>query len=137
MNPEDAQLIHRVKNEFPKSSWYSLAGDPDLFTVKDVEVHRRWRRLLSYPLSETGLKEVLSQVESLVRMTIHQMGKQMETRGSVDVYKWWMCMTADVIGQLTFGESFGMLRTGEVSQMVCPRCIIRLTCNRKTSICET
>lgn len=119
MNPEDAQLIHRIKNEFPKSPWYR-SGIRNVFSIQDVDVHRRWRRLLSHPLSESSLKEVISQVESLVGFAIEQMGKEMEKRGSVDVYKWWMCMTADVVGELTFGESFGMLRTGEASCMLFP-----------------
>lgn len=38
----------------------------------------------------------------------------METRGCTDVYKWWFFFTTDVIGELTFGESFKMLELGKV-----------------------
>ncbi|KAK7750180.1 hypothetical protein SLS62_007931 [Diatrype stigma] len=117
MNPEDALTIHRIKNEFPKSPWYNADDMRDLFNIQDVDVHRRWRRLLSHPLSESALKGVLSQVESNVRFAVAQIGKEMETRGVADVYKWWMCMGSDVIGELTFGESFGMLQKGEAKDV--------------------
>lgn len=39
----------------------------------------------------------------------------MQTRGVADVFKWFLFMATDVIGELTFGESFRMLELGEVS----------------------
>ncbi|RYP41265.1 hypothetical protein DL767_001119 [Monosporascus sp. MG133] len=116
MNPEDTLTIYRAKNEFKKSEAYRVSPDIiplDLFNVQDVDVHRRWRRLLSSPLSEGGLKEVLPQVEANVRLAIKQIGQEMKVKGAADIYKWWMCMTTDVIGELTFGESFRMLQTGK------------------------
>lgn len=38
----------------------------------------------------------------------------MKSRGAADIYKWWKFMTADLIGELTFGDSFRMLELGEV-----------------------
>ncbi|RYP59875.1 hypothetical protein DL770_010126 [Monosporascus sp. CRB-9-2] len=116
MNPEDTQTIYRIKSEFKKSEAYAVSPELiplDLFNVRDVDVHRRWRRLLSHPLSESGLKDVLPQVEANVRLAIKQIGQEMKLKGAADVYKWWMCMTTDVIGELTFGESFRMLQTGK------------------------
>ncbi|RYP74745.1 hypothetical protein DL771_002809 [Monosporascus sp. 5C6A] len=116
MNPEDTQTIYRIKNEFKKSEAYRTSPDIiplDIFSVRDVDVHRRWRRLLSHPLSEGGLKEVLPQVEANVRLAIKQIGQEMKVKGAADVYKWWMCMATDIIGELTFGESFRMLQTGK------------------------
>ena len=37
------------------------------------------------------------------------------TRGTADVYNWWMLLASDVSAHLAFGESFGMLETGHVS----------------------
>lgn len=42
------------------------------------------------------------------------MHDEMKSRGAADVYKWWNFMTADITGELTFGESFRMLEKGEV-----------------------
>jgi hypothetical protein len=46
---------------------------------------------------------------------MQRMEEEFKTRGATDVYKWWMFMTTDIIGELSFGESFQMLESGEVS----------------------
>jgi len=43
------------------------------------------------------------------------MGEEMKTRGAADVLKWWLFMASDIIGELSFGESFHGLEHGEVS----------------------
>jgi hypothetical protein len=42
------------------------------------------------------------------------MREQMDTNGVVDVYKWWVFMSTDIIGELSFGESFELLENGKV-----------------------
>lgn len=87
----------------------------NLFTTVDVEFHRRHRRLLSGSLSETSLKAVHPIVEQRVELAIERMKQEMQTRGAADVFKWFLFMATDVIGELTFGESFRMLERGEAS----------------------
>lgn len=41
----------------------------------------------------------------------------MGRRGAADVFKWWLFMATDVIGELSFGESFRVLEAGEVTQL--------------------
>lgn len=36
--------------------------------------------------------------------------------GTVDVLEWFTYLTTDIISQLGFGESFGMLKLGRVSK---------------------
>jgi len=43
------------------------------------------------------------------------MSGELKSRGVMDVFKWWFYMATDVIGELSFGESFRMLDSGEVS----------------------
>ncbi|KAI1809246.1 cytochrome P450 [Poronia punctata] len=44
------------------------------------------------------------------------MKEEHETRGAADVYKWWLFLTTDVIGELSFGASFRMLENGKINQ---------------------
>lgn len=53
-------------------------------------------------------------INDKVSLAIHKMKEEMEMRGVADVFKWWMFMASDVIGQLSFGSSFQMLERGEV-----------------------
>lgn len=45
---------------------------------------------------------------------MERMGEEMKSRGAADIFKWFLFMATDVIGELTFGESFRMLELGEV-----------------------
>jgi cytochrome P450 len=113
-NPDDARKIYQIKSEFKKASWYDIPKEVNVFSTQNVDQHRRYRKALSHPLSESGLKDVLPQVEDKVRLAIQRISEEMESRGVADVFKWWMSLTSDVIGQLTFGESFRILDKGEV-----------------------
>lgn len=47
-------------------------------------------------------------------MAISRMAEETRSRGVADVFKWWLFMATDIIGELSFGESFRMLEAGEV-----------------------
>ncbi|KAI1419089.1 cytochrome P450 [Xylaria sp. FL1777] len=119
-DPKAIQKVFTIKNEFPKAQWY-LDFAPfvrTIFNTPDVAVHRRFRRLLSSPLSESGLKPFLPQVECKVDLAMQGMEREYKTRGAADIYKWWLFLTTDVIGELSFGESFRMLENGKVNQYI-------------------
>lgn len=113
---EATKKIHRVKADFVKADFYKgfATGQENIFNTRSNDFHRRHRKLLSQPMSESSLKSMQPQIEEKVRLAIRKMGEEMSTRKAVDVCKWWMFMTTDIIGQLTFGKSFQMLENGKV-----------------------
>ncbi|KAI1490110.1 cytochrome P450 [Biscogniauxia mediterranea] len=119
-DPVAAQSIHRIKNAFRKAEWYRniTPNVNHIVNLTDVETHRRHRRLLSAPLSESGLKVFLPQIDSRVRLAISRMAEEAKASPTrtVDVYKWFIFMATDVIGELSFGESFRMLEHGKINQ---------------------
>ncbi|KAK8071440.1 cytochrome P450 [Apiospora hydei] len=119
-DPAAVQAIHRIKGEFLKSPWYdSLAlGAPNVFNATDPNVHRRRRRLLSQPLSETGLRGLIPIIDGKIQKAIDRMASEMKDRGAADMYKWWLFMATDIIGALSFGDCFRMLDKGEKNQYV-------------------
>lgn len=116
-SPHDVRSIFQIKNEYPKSKWYVtfVPFVETIFNTCNIPQHRRLRRLLSSPLSESGLKSFIPQIDSKVSLTIQRMREEQETRGVADIFKWWLFLTTDVIGELSFGESFRMLESGKVS----------------------
>lgn len=50
-----------------------------------------------------------------VELAIHKIQERMDTDGSADLLKWFFFMATDIVGQLSFGESFHMLEYGKVS----------------------
>lgn len=112
------KVVYGTKPTFQKSMFYrrvATTGQQSLFTTVDPEYHDRHRRLLASPLSESSLKSMIPQVEARVTLAIQRIREETKSRGAADVFKWWRFMTTDVIGELTFGESFRMLELGHVS----------------------
>lgn len=55
-------------------------------------------------------------MDARVQFTTQRMKTDMKRDGVVNVHKWWILMTSDVIGELSFGESLGLLEIGKVSR---------------------
>ena len=113
--------IYSIKEVYRKDPFYTRfvpKGFENVFSVNDTDLHRRYRRLLSNPMSESSLKTVYRVIEAKVDFTIRRMHEEMETRGAADVFKWWMFMATDIIGELSFGESFRMLEQKKKNQYI-------------------
>ncbi len=115
---EAVKTIYTVKETFVKSQFYRRIvspGSESMFSTVSIDFHRRHRRLLASPMSESSLKAVMPQIRALSDLAVQRIEEEMKTRGSADVLKWWLFMATDIIGQLTFGDSFRMLELGRVS----------------------
>lgn len=66
-------------------------------------------------MSESSLKLVEVYIRRNIDLAVKGISEEMSQRGAADVFKWWMFMATDVIGELSFGESFKMLESGKVS----------------------
>ncbi|KAL7800233.1 cytochrome P450 [Trichoderma ceciliae] len=116
-NIEAVKKIYNARETFLKTSWYfdiSVMME-NLFNTSRIEVHRRLRRLLSGSMSETSLQKAVPQIQSKIDFTMKRIGEEMEQRGAADVCKWFLFMATDVIGELSFGDSFRTLEIGEKS----------------------
>ncbi|KAI9375783.1 cytochrome P450 [Aspergillus egyptiacus] len=116
-----AREIHRIASPYLKSPWYRLLTRKDgenVFSTTDPDYHRRHRRLLSTPLSDAYLhREMEPLVRSRIGLAIARMGEEANSaRGVADIYKWFFFMSTDIIGELSFGESFRMLEKGVKDQ---------------------
>lgn len=111
------KTIYAIKDAYRKSSWYRdlvAGGAENMFSTTSPDYHRRQRRLLGGTMAESSLKNYLPTVTSRIDLAVSRMREEMEKTGAVDVWKWWLFMATDVIGELTFGESFKMLEQGKV-----------------------
>ncbi|KAK7998438.1 FAD/NAD(P)-binding domain-containing protein [Apiospora arundinis] len=118
-DPSVTRQIYNVKGEFLKAEFYDRlsGGTVNVFNTRDVEVHRRWRRLLSAGMTETSLVTHPPVVEGKIRFTMQRMQEEMEQQ-KADVFHWFLCMATDIIGELSFGESFRMLETRQKNQFL-------------------
>ncbi|KAK4862890.1 hypothetical protein LT330_003023 [Penicillium expansum] len=110
--------IHKTNSRFLKSSWYRTLlpdGMENLFSTTDRHFHSTRRRLLASPISDTSLHQHEDLITGRVKMAVWRMAEETQTRGATDVFKWWLFMATDIIGELSFGESFQMLELGEAN----------------------
>ena len=108
--------IHRVKGGFTKSAFYATGGRiQSMFSTRDRNFHTSRRRLLGPCFTEASLNSLQPVVNDLARLVISKMREEAMATGSVDILKWWTLFAMDVIGQLSFGESFGMVQSGKAS----------------------
>ncbi|KAJ5110639.1 hypothetical protein N7532_001174 [Penicillium argentinense] len=111
--------IHKIHTKFLKPKFYRdlVPGNiHTMFTTTDPGFHASRRRLLASPISDSSLSHLEPQITSRVLYAIERITEEMESRGAADVFKWWLFMATDIIGELSFGESFRMLEAGTPTQ---------------------
>jgi cytochrome P450 len=82
-------------------------------SMADRENHARQRKALSHGFSKQALWSQEEIVNGFVTKLMDQFHKFAESGEVFDIVKWLNFITFDVIGDLTFGESFGCLDRGE------------------------
>ncbi|KKK14137.1 hypothetical protein P175DRAFT_0512102 [Aspergillus ochraceoroseus IBT 24754] len=111
--------IHKVGGRYWKSEWYRRVvpvGVENIFSSVDPQIHAVHRRLLSAPIAEANLKQFEPIIDERIQLTIRKIKDELHTRGAADVFKWFNFMSTDIVGELTFGESFRMLEYGKKNQ---------------------
>ncbi|KAJ6090523.1 hypothetical protein N7486_009338 [Penicillium sp. IBT 16267x] len=114
---EAAQEIYKTNSRFMKSEFYNVLiakNFQNMFSTTDPKFHSSRRRLLATPISDSSLSKYEPLISSRVNLAVEKIAQEMRSRGVADVFKWWLFMATDVIGELTFGESFQMLESGEL-----------------------
>ncbi|KAH7350674.1 cytochrome P450 monooxygenase-like protein [Rhexocercosporidium sp. MPI-PUGE-AT-0058] len=75
--------------------------------------HARLRKVMIHAFSDKALQEQEPIVTSYCDLLIEQLHSQMEAKQTVDIAAWFNFASFDIIGDLTFGESFHALEKGE------------------------
>lgn len=111
------QQIYSSQNSFVKSSLYEMVAEspvPNALYTEEIDVHRPQRILMMPGLSENAVTRMYTTLSSKVTMAIRRMGEETSQSGFTDMYKWWTLMMADIMGEVTFGQSLGLLEEGKV-----------------------
>lgn len=82
-------------------------------SMADRANHARQRKALSHGFSKRALWEQEGIVQEFVDAFINRVHEFAQTGKPFDIVKWYNFLTFDVIGDLSFGESFGCLETGD------------------------
>ncbi|KAK0110139.1 hypothetical protein ONS95_002792 [Cadophora gregata] len=77
------------------------------------ENHARLRRVMIHAFSDSALQAQESLVTAYCDKLVQRLYSQMEAKQTVDMASWLNFTSFDIIGDLTFGESFDALEKGE------------------------
>ncbi|OAG38725.1 hypothetical protein AYO21_07078 [Fonsecaea monophora] len=81
----------------------------------DQEYHGVLRRLLAHSFSDKALREQESVLLEYADIMVRRIGEEGQSGArAVDIVEWYNFFTFDVIGYLTYGETFGCLSSSEL-----------------------
>ncbi|TVY35570.1 Cytochrome P450 monooxygenase [Lachnellula occidentalis] len=84
-----------------------------LLTAPDEEAHSRMRHNLAHGFSEKALRDQEYIIQGYIDLLMQRLHENYE-KGTVDIAKWLNFASFDIIGDLTFGESFSCLETSKM-----------------------
>lgn len=103
---------HSAARKFLKVGYgEALPGVHSIVTAANPETHARQRKLISHAFSDTALREQEEVVINYVDLLISNLKKRAANPkdAEVNLVRWFDFTTFDLIGDLSFGESFGCL----------------------------
>ncbi|KAL4874377.1 cytochrome P450 [Aspergillus karnatakaensis] len=109
----------KTRKLFPKSDRFYDNGHPNIAFVRDPEEHARQHKMFAPQFRPSAVRTQEPIVHSHVDLWVDQLASRGKN-GSVplDVSKWFEWLTFDIIGELTFGESFNATRDNKTHPWV-------------------
>ncbi|GMG47884.1 unnamed protein product [Aspergillus oryzae var. brunneus] len=103
-----------------KASWFyrPLEYDPPHIFNEGRQAHSLLRRQLAHSFSDKGMRDQEPMIRGYVDLLLqrlHEMGGREDT---VDISAWYNYTTFDIIGDLSFGESFGCLKGSNYDEWI-------------------
>ncbi|GME48286.1 putative cytochrome p450 protein [Neofusicoccum parvum] len=111
-DPDAVHAIYGFGSKCTKAAWYDNdAPLTSMHTTRDRAYHDARRRVWGGAFNEKALRGYEGRVQRFSTGLIHQLGAF--SGQAVDASKWFNYFSYDVMGDLAFGKSFGMLDRGE------------------------
>lgn len=101
------------KAEWPKQPGFYFPGDTLSLIGGDHENHKRLRRQINHAFSTDSMYEQEPVVQKYIDLLLSQFGKKAAAGEVFDIVPWFNFLTFDIIGDLTFADSFHSLDGGE------------------------
>ncbi|CAG7918753.1 unnamed protein product [Penicillium olsonii] len=109
-------VIHRLEKGYLKANWYLSLAPPGVWTlmnITDPKMHTTWRRLLGGPFQDSYLQKLEPVIWKKMDLALGKMEQELQTRGCIDVLKWWIYMALDIVTEISYGTSVDILREEE------------------------
>ena len=107
-------------NHLSKSSDYGalVFHTPSVFSETNKQAHTRKRRIAAQAYSMNSIVNLEHFVDSNVEKFVKKLNSCAATDEALDLCDWFKFYAFDVIGDLAFGRSFGMMERGSAGEFV-------------------
>ncbi|KAF2162336.1 hypothetical protein M409DRAFT_27340 [Zasmidium cellare ATCC 36951] len=113
--------IYAARNpEFPKDHRRTALSPNGYYSILNApkDEHARFRRLLAHAFSEKGLREQEPRIRQYMDLLVDRLNECVRSGHATNMVDWYTSCVFDVIGDLSWGESFGGLENREVHEWV-------------------
>ncbi|OBT38604.1 hypothetical protein VE00_11101 [Pseudogymnoascus sp. WSF 3629] len=113
INPDAIAAIHSSSSRCIKAPWYDAIGgpNPSLQLTRNRNTHDKRRKVWDQAFSARALRNYEGRVDGYVDQLIAQLDNL--ANQPVNASLWFNFYSFDVMGDLAFGKSFDMLKSGE------------------------
>ena len=108
--------------KIPKNEFYDMFGAgfeiQSIGTERDPTLAHQKRALFSTAPSAKGLARQEPVVKKNVDKFVEKLGEVGSTELDIDMSKWFIYLGFDILGEMAFGESFGCVERGRLSDLL-------------------
>ncbi|TLD09770.1 hypothetical protein PspLS_11616 [Pyricularia sp. CBS 133598] len=102
------------ETEFRKlHGFFGPTPDHTIIAAPNREEHRRQRRALAHAFSDTAMHEQEPVITYYVDLLINRISEEVRSGKTSDMIKWFNYVSFDIIGDLSFADSFNALQSRE------------------------
>ncbi|KAF2215047.1 hypothetical protein CERZMDRAFT_37216 [Cercospora zeae-maydis SCOH1-5] len=113
---------HRKHGQASNNKFLQFYAKPfneiDSLITADDPSHSRQRRIVSHSFADRTLKDLEPLLMRWITKMRGKLEEKSQTTEQIDLLKYYNCTTFDIMGDLTFSASLGMLDNGEYSSWV-------------------
>jgi hypothetical protein len=114
IDPDAISAILGSSSRCTRAAWYGMAHPiRAIFHTRSKVEHEKRRQVWAPGLSTKALKAYHLRIESNIASLVQQIDGHNAKRETVNVSRWFNYLSFDVMGDVGFGKSFGMLDKGE------------------------
>ncbi|KAI6774766.1 hypothetical protein HG530_001524 [Fusarium avenaceum] len=113
--PKDVKKVYELGGKYVKSDYYNPLLNPviekqNIFTIKDSNLHKERRRKISPMYTMSSMVSYEPAVDDMTHICIDKLYQFAKERRLVEVPHFVQYYAFDVIGAITFNESFDMMK---------------------------
>ncbi|KAI0145157.1 cytochrome P450 [Xylariaceae sp. FL1272] len=110
-------IFQKGGRAFPKTEFYDAYGSthPNVFGMRDETEHSIRRRHMSHSFSISSVKSMEHHLDANLKLLKQKLSKSAQSQETFDLKKVLHYYVIDVLGELAFGQSFGVQASGDES----------------------